>query len=99
MNPGPPSARETAEALAIQALTFIAGNGEQLGRFLAASGIGPAEIRSAAGEPEFLAGVLDYLATDEKLLTDFASATEIDPAAVERARAVLGGNAWEHDSP
>ena len=99
MNPGPPSAREAAEALAVQALTFIAGDGERLRRFLAASGIGPAEIRSAAGEPEFLAGVLDYLVTDEKLLTDFASATEIDPATVGRARAVLGGNPWERDSP
>jgi hypothetical protein len=99
MNPGPPSARKTAEALAIQALTFIASDGERLGRFLAASGIGPAEIRSAAGEPEFLAGVLAYLVTDEKLLTDFASATEIDPDTVEQARAVLGGNPWERDSP
>jgi hypothetical protein len=99
MNPGPPIAREAAEALAIQALTFIAGDGERLGRFLAATGIGPAEIRRAAGEPEFLAGVLDYLVTDEKLLTDFSAATEIDPVAVAQARAELGGNAWERDGP
>jgi hypothetical protein len=99
MNPRPSSAREAAEALAIQALTFIAGDGERLGRFLAASGIGPAEIRSAAGEPEFLAGVLEYVVTDEKLLTDFAAATEINPATVEQAHAVLSGNPWERDSP
>jgi len=99
MNPGPPSAREAAEALAIQALTFIAGDGERLGRFLAATGIGPAEIRRAAGEAEFLVGVLDYLVTDEKLLTDFSAATEIDPVTVEQARMVLGGNTWERDSP
>lgn len=99
MNYRPASAEEAAEALAIQALTFIASDGERLGRFLAASGIGPAEIRSAASEPEFLAGVLDYLVTDEKLLTDFAGATDIDPATVEQARAVLGGNPWERDSP
>jgi hypothetical protein len=99
MNPGSASAREAAEALAVQALTFIAGDGERLGRFLATTGIGPAEIRRAAGEPGFLAGVLDYLVTDEKLLTGFASATDIDPAAVEQARTVLGGKAWERDSP
>ncbi len=99
MNPGPSTAREEAEALAIQALTFVAGDGERLGRFLATTGIGPAEIRVAAGEPEFLAGVLDYLVTDEKLLTEFAAATDIDPADVGHARAVLSGNAWERDSP
>jgi len=41
MKQGLPSAKEAAEGLAIQALTFIAGDGERLGRFLAVTGIGP----------------------------------------------------------
>jgi hypothetical protein len=49
--------REQAEGLAIQALAFIAGDSERLGRFLAVTGIGPAEIRTAAREPGFLVGV------------------------------------------
>ncbi len=48
MKPALAMAQEAAEALAIQALTYIAGDGERLGRFLAATGIGPAEIRRAA---------------------------------------------------
>ncbi|HET7384796.1 MAG TPA: DUF3572 family protein [Pseudolabrys sp.] len=48
MKQGRPLTREQAEGLAIQALTFIAGDGERLGRFLAITGIGPAEIRSAS---------------------------------------------------
>ena len=55
--------REEAEGLAIQALAFIAGDGERLGRFLAVTGIGPAEIRAAAREPGFLIGVLDYMSS------------------------------------
>ena len=47
-----------AEALAIAALTFIAGEPEPLGRFLALTGIGPESIRAAAHEPRFLLGVL-----------------------------------------
>ena len=93
------SAREAAEALAIQALTFIAGDSERLGRFLAITGIGPTEIRSAASEPGFLAGVLDYLATDERLLIAFATEAEVDPDTVEKARSVLGGNDWEREVP
>jgi hypothetical protein len=82
---------EIAETLAIQALAFLAGEPEQLGRFLAITGIGPEEIRSAAREPRFLAGVLDYLASDEPLLVAFATQIGVDPADIVRASAVLGG--------
>jgi hypothetical protein len=92
-------ARKEAEALAIQALTFIAGDGERLGRFLAVTGIGPTEIRTAAREPGFLGGVLDYVASDERLMADFVSETGLDPADVERGRTMLAGNPWERDVP
>ena len=90
--------REAAEKLAVQALTFIAGDGERLGRFLAVTGIGPAEIRAAAREPGFLAGVLEHLCSDETLLLGFAQEADIAPADVEKARAALGGT-WERDVP
>ncbi|HZD88585.1 MAG TPA: DUF3572 domain-containing protein [Pseudolabrys sp.] len=93
------TAREAAETVAIQALSFIAGDAERLGRFLTVTGIGPAEIRSAAREPEFLAGVLDYLAHDEHLLTEFARQTDHDPITVSQARVVLGGGDWEREVP
>jgi Protein of unknown function (DUF3572) len=92
-------ARQEAEALAIQALTFIAADGERLGRFLAVTGVGPSEIRTAAREPGFLGGVLEYVASDERLIADFASETGLDPANVERGRAMLAGNLWERDVP
>jgi hypothetical protein len=94
-----PFTQEQAERLAIQALTFIAGDGERLGRFLAVTGIGPAEIRSAAREPGFLAGVLEYLASDDRLIATFASEAGIDPADVDRGRATLAGRPWEREMP
>ena len=94
----PSLTQEAAEALAIQALTFIAGDGERLGRFLAITGIGPAQIRAAAQEPGFLIGVLDYLAGDERLLSTFAAETSLDPADVGKALAALGGH-WEREIP
>jgi hypothetical protein len=99
MKQGPRFARKDAEALAIQALTFIADDGERLGRFLAVTGIGPSEIRAAAHEPGFLGGVLDYIASDERLIANFASEAGLDPADVERSRAMLAGNRWERDVP
>ena len=98
MKPGSSLTEEAAEGLAIQALTFIAGDGERLGRFLATAGIGPAQIRAAAQEPGFLVGVLDYLAGDERLLSAFAVETGNDPTHVGKALAVLGGH-WEREIP
>jgi hypothetical protein len=99
MKLSPPLTQEAAEGLAIQVLTFIAGDGERLGGFLAATGIGPAEIRRASGEPGFLTGVLDYLASDDRLIAEFAAQSGLDPQDVGRARAALGGRSWERESP
>ena len=82
-------ARETAEMLAIQALAFIAEEPERLNLFLVSTGIEAAEIRTAAREPGFLAGVLEHMLADESLLIAFAESAGIDPAALARARSTL----------
>ncbi len=91
--------REAAEALAIQALNFLATEPERLGRFLALSGLGPESIRTAAREPGFLAGVLAHLGEDESLLVAFAAEAGVKPAAVDRARRLLIGGDWERETP
>jgi hypothetical protein len=87
-----------AEELAIAALGFIAAEPERLGRFLAVTGIGPESIRQAAREPRFLAGVLDHIAGDERLLMAFAAETAIDPNDVIPARDTLAGDRRERDT-
>ena len=94
-----PIAPEAAERLAIQALTFIAQNGERLGRFLAITGISLSEIRAAAQEPGFLAGVLEHVAEDQRLIESFAAEAGLDPADIDRARHALGSGSWERDGP
>jgi hypothetical protein len=90
--------REAAEAIAIAALSFLASEPEHLGAFLAASGIGPGDIRIASRDPDFLCGVLDHFSANEALLIAFAQYAGIDPTEVERARHALGG-VWERDMP
>jgi hypothetical protein len=85
------SGRERAETLAIAALSFLAEEPDRLGAFLALSGIGPESLRAAAGEPHFLAGVLEHVVSNEKLLLDFAAHQGIDPFDVTRARQALAG--------
>ena len=80
-----------ASELAVGALVFLAADPDRLGRFLALSGIEPQTIRLAAREPGFLAGVLDHIAGDEKLLLAFAEENGIQPEDVTRAHAALAG--------
>ena len=90
--------RQAAEALAIAALGFLASEPEHLGDFLAATGVGPDQIRNASRDPSFLSGVLDHFSGHEPLLIAFAQHQGIDPTEVERARATLG-DVWERDLP
>jgi hypothetical protein len=98
MKERPSGSQEAAETLAIQALGFLAEEPERLGAFLSITGIAQEDIRQAAREPGFLAGVLDHMLGDESLLIAFADSAGINPASVAQARRALGGN-WERDLP
>jgi Protein of unknown function (DUF3572) len=85
----PEMTRDSAETVAIQALSFIAEEPERLDRFLALTGIGPDSLRDATREPNFLLGVLDHLAGDDRLLLEFATQKDIAPEVVTAARDLL----------
>jgi hypothetical protein len=88
-----------AETVAIQALSFIASDPDRLGLFLASTGIGPGDIRAAAREPLFLAGVLDHLVHNEPAMLAFAAESGHEPPTIQTAREVLAGRDWERDTP
>jgi hypothetical protein len=83
------SGKAQAEAMAIAALTYLAGEPEEIGRFLNATGLGPDNLRAAAAEHAFLAAVLDHVTAYEPLLASCAAALKVDPAALDRARRAL----------
>jgi hypothetical protein len=99
MNKASGRSGEAAEALAIQALNFLATEPQRFSRFLALSGLAPDSIRAAAAEPGFLAGVLAHLGDDETLLVAFAAEAGVTPADVDRARRALAGGDWEREVP
>ncbi|MEP9377732.1 DUF3572 domain-containing protein [Aquabacter sp. CN5-332] len=81
--------REAAQAVAIQALTWLAQDMERVGGFLAQSGLGPGDLRARAAEPAFGAAVLGYLLSDESLLVAFADDAKLRPQDVVHAHDVL----------
>ena len=83
--------REVAEIVAIQALSFVAGEPERLGLFLAESGIGPETLRSAASDPQFLVSVLDFVLRDDETVKAFAAANDDRSVGQLRIVALLHG--------
>ncbi|MEZ5811525.1 MAG: DUF3572 domain-containing protein [Rhizobiaceae bacterium] len=92
--------QETAEALAVNALGFIASSEALLPRFLQLTGIEASAIREAAAEPGFLAGVLQFIAAHEPTLIAFCEATGAEPQSVGMAlRALPLGDGEQQAGP
>lgn len=85
-----------AETIAATALAWLVGQPERLGVLLAASGLGPGDLRARIAEPEFLAFVLDHLLGDEAAVLAFTADTGLPPDTALRARMALPGAAAPH---
>jgi hypothetical protein len=83
-------ANGSAEELAIEALSFVAGDPVIFNRFLRLTGLELENLRTAAGEPAFLAGVLDFILSDERLVVAFADQSGQPAVRITEARQQLG---------
>lgn len=83
--------RGQAEAVALEALTYLAQDPDRLGSFLVQTGIGPEQVRERYSDPEFLSGILDYLLSDESLLIAFVEERGMEPLLPAAARRELPG--------
>lgn len=91
MRPKTKTNSEEAEILAINALSFLAADGERLQRFMDLSGLEVAAIRAGAAKPAFLGGILDHLLADESLLLIFAEEQQLRPERIAELRRKLPG--------
>lgn len=89
--------RVAAEDIAARALAFLAADEDRLTRFAALAGIDLGQIRDIAGQPGFLAAVMEHLMGDEPLLLAFAAEEGVKPEVVVRAAHALGAGPWERD--
>ncbi|MEM7301213.1 MAG: DUF3572 domain-containing protein [Pseudomonadota bacterium] len=86
---GAPLSVSEAETIAIKGLTFVAANEELMTRFLALSGLDIADVKQLAGERSFLAGVISFLAGNEKDLIAFCEDQSIPPEQMAMVDHVL----------
>jgi hypothetical protein len=87
----PKLTRESAGALALKAVMFMAEDDALLSRFVALTGCGLDDFTRRMTDDAFLAAVLDFLLADETAVIAFAEAEGIAPEAPMLARNVLGG--------
>jgi len=77
---------EDAAAVALKALSFIAGNDALLSGFVSLTGCGLDEIKGRIADESFLGAVLDFLLGDEAQLMNFVEAEGLHPEAPMLAR-------------
>src|SRR5271157_2988127 len=76
---------DSGRSMAVAALAFLAADLERLERFLSVTGLGPNNLRAAAGDPGFCGSILDYLLADEPLLLAFVANAGLEPGDVVQA--------------
>ena len=81
----------TAEILGLEALAWLVGEDEALGRFQGQTGIDGSDLRAGAGSPELAVSVFDFLLLNEDLLLKFCETGSAAPKQVHAARNILAG--------
>lgn len=82
--------RERAETIGLDGLAFLATMPERTERFLRLSGLEIPVLRAHASDPDFLRAVLDFLLTEDVLVTDFCKEQRLDARDIHMAHRVLG---------
>ncbi|UWR23503.1 DUF3572 domain-containing protein [Sulfitobacter sp. S190] len=85
--------QNAAETLALQALSWLAADGELLPIFLGASGLSESDLRAGIEQPEVLGGVLDFILMDDAWVVAFCDQAGIAYERVAQARQALPGGA------
>jgi Protein of unknown function (DUF3572) len=84
-------AEDTAQAIALQALAFLAADRARCARFLALTGLGVGDLSRRVAARELHCAVLEHLAADESLLLAFSANWAIAPQRIAKALALLQG--------
>ncbi len=82
---------DAAETLALNALTWLAGHDELMPVFMGATGASIDDLKSRAGDPAFLASVLDFITMDDQWVVEFCDGHRLDYNAPMMARQALPG--------
>ena len=87
---------EAAETIALQALGWLASNDELCPIFLGSSGASVDDLKAQAGDPVFLASVLEFVTMDDQWVVAMCDTLGIGYDVPLRARYALPGAQQTH---
>lgn len=87
---------EAAETVALRALGWLASNDELCPVFMGASGASPDDLKVQAGDPVFLASVLEFITMDDTWVVQMCDTLGIGYDVPLRARYALPGAGQVH---
>lgn len=88
--------QETAEATALEVLTWLAASEELLPIFQGSTGLSQSDIRSGVHDPVFLGMVLDFVMMDDKWVIEACDARALSYDSLLAARRALPGGSETH---
>ena len=86
---------EYAETIALQALVHVLQDHKIRNIFLDKTGLDEGALREGVKDTEHLAGILDYILSDENLLTNFCKQFNLSPEHAVKAWRALSRPAPE----
>lgn len=87
---------DQAERIALNMLAWLVSNDELLPIFMGATGAGQDTLRDRAGDPEFLAAMLDFLMMDDQWVMQACDAQGLAYDQVAQVRHALPGGSQMH---
>lgn len=84
---------QQAEIIAIQVLGWLSAQDDLLMTFMGATGSGLDDVRTRAGDPEFLASVMDFILMDDDWVRGFCDQQSLSYDAIQHIRMALPGGA------
>ena len=88
--------RTSAETLALRVISWLLEDADRTQGFLAATGATPADLATQATDAGFLGAVMDFLLSDDALITGFCDAAGLPYTAPMQARPHLPGFSQMH---
>ena len=86
-----PESSSEAEILALHVVAFITQRDNVLQQLIVQTGMTPSTLRERTNDPEFLAGVVDFILSNEQLLLEFCKFKKLAPTRLVRIRQKLPG--------
>lgn len=87
---------DEAEATALRALAWLMAQDDLRGAFMGAAGVAEQDIRTGASDPAFLAGVLDFVMSDDRHVIAFCDNAGLPYDQIMVARHHLPGQSEPH---